>query len=606
MEIVERDLPQLIVGLDSLNDSANYVHIADVKENTNYYFPCCKGLIKPRAYRKDIDYQVQPHFYHETGGCSDETYIHYICKNWLFEKGCKFIVNDTTYEVDNIQVEKTLHTSFGDYRPDIIVTTTIGKVFYFEIKVSSKKTDLYAPKWDELGNDVVEVDTRYFINQKYKNDIPVFNLIYSDGVCFIKNYLRNDYEDTIAKRKLEWKRQDKLNYKIQWERLDWFWIEMQKYIGGENTDEDVLASFGKLDYSDKLWCYYTIKRKSCVDLKELFKDNINQYFLNILDSLKDEKISVVLKQVSPKIYEVQCRTEFSYLDYTLFEEEVIKVKVQKGNILSLDYEVDIRKGFSRLQERIKQCENILRRINHIYTLPYVKDISPYSHWASEKYNFCTLHFNVEFEDYIHNNSIKETIGKTSINTNQLSENYIKEAYERYKKEALVDLENEFMKYALINNQSYKNVIYELKSICDKTGYLQIRVSNDYRRITLLNGYSSIYEYEYNKQDIFGNFEESVKKEFVLCIEKQIEQYTKIKIYVDLINACKNKIWKAEEHGSSSIWLYLCDPTKNGRIIEYKNISLCHSDDIEKDIYNSMKSLLQYVENYHGIRFMEVR
>ena len=133
MEIVEKDLPQLIVALDSLNDDANYVHILDAKENTNYYCPCCKGVVKPRAYKKDKNYQVQAHYYHETGGCNEETFVHYICKTWLFEKGCKFIINNTQYEVKNIEVEKTLHTSFGDYRPDIIVTTTNGKIFYFEI-----------------------------------------------------------------------------------------------------------------------------------------------------------------------------------------------------------------------------------------------------------------------------------------------------------------------------------------------------------------------------------------------------------------------------------------------------------------------------------------
>ena len=45
LDIIEKDLPQLIVGLDSLDDSANYIHIEDVKENINYYCPCCKGLI---------------------------------------------------------------------------------------------------------------------------------------------------------------------------------------------------------------------------------------------------------------------------------------------------------------------------------------------------------------------------------------------------------------------------------------------------------------------------------------------------------------------------------------------------------------------------------
>lgn len=307
MEIIERDLPQLIVGLDSLDESANYIHIADVKENTNYYCPCCKGLIKPRAYKKDIEYQVQPHFYHETGGCSDESYIHYICKNWLFEKGCKFIVNSIKYEVDNIEIEKTLHTSFGDYRPDIIVTTTIGKVFYFEIKATNKKTELYTPKWDELGNDVVEVDTRYFINQKHQNEIPKFNLIYSDGICFIKSYSKTDYEETIAKRKLEWKRQDKLNYKIQWERLDWVWFEMQKYKQGEKSLDDVFVAFSKLDLFDKEICFDLLKKQSCIKgNNQKFRDIINQevkkYWENNASNLIGSEITFDSYNIEPRKY----------------------------------------------------------------------------------------------------------------------------------------------------------------------------------------------------------------------------------------------------------------------------------------------------------------
>lgn len=605
MEIVEKDFPQLIVALDSLNDDANYVHILDAKENTDYYCPCCKGIVKPRAYKKDKNYQVQAHYYHETGGCNEETFVHYICKTWLFEKGCKFIVNNIQYEVENIEVEKTLHTSFGDYRPDIVVTTTVEKIFYFEIKTTNKKTELYAPKWDELGNDVVEVDTRYFINQKYKDNVPVFNLIYSDGECFIKSYSRSDYEDIIAKRKLEWKRQDKLNYKIKWEQLDWFWIEMQKYIVGESTDENVLESFNKLDYSDKLWCYYTIKRKSCVDLKEPFKNNINQHFLNMLDSIKNDKISILLKQVSPKIYEVQCRIEFLYLDYTLFEEETTKVKVQKGDILSLDYEEDIRKGFSRLQEHIKQCENILKRVKHISNLSYVKSIAPHSHWASEQYNFHNLYFDIEFEDYIHNKSIKEKIGETSIVSRNISESFIEEKYNKYKNDKLVDLENEIIKTALMNNQLYQNVISELTDICNQYDYLKIRVSNDYRRITLLNGCTLVFEYEYYKQDLFGEFENDIRELFVEYINKQIEQYEKIVEYVELVNACKNKMWKITHFDGNFITLYLLEPSTN-KELKFKYISLCNSNDIRKDIYDNMKYLLEYAESQYGIRFVEVR
>ena len=303
LDIIEKDLPQLIVGLDSLDDSANYIHIEDVKENIHYYCPCCKGLIKPRAYKKDIDYQVQAHFYHETGDCSEETYIHYICKNWLFEKGCKFIVKDVEYEVDYIEIEKTLHTSFGDYRPDIIVSTSIGKVFYFEIKTTNRKSALYAPKWDELGNDVVEVDTRYFVNQKHKNDVPEFRLIYSDGECFIKSYSRADYEDTIAKRKLEWKRQDKLNYKIQWERLDWFWHNLTNYKCYNNQEDHVVNSFQKLQFDDMDFVISIVRKMKCLVLYQKLIPFINKAFY---EKIKAYKISpyedIKFIQESPRIF----------------------------------------------------------------------------------------------------------------------------------------------------------------------------------------------------------------------------------------------------------------------------------------------------------------
>lgn len=353
MEIIERNSPQLIVGLDSLDDSANYIHIADVKENINYYCPCCKGLIKPRAYKKDVDYQVQPHFYHETGGCSEETYIHYICKNWLFEKGCKFIINSIEYEVDHIEIEKTLHTSFGDYRPDIIVTTTTGKTFYFEIKVSNKKTELYAPKWDELGNDVVEVDARYFINQRYKNDIPEFNLIYSDGECFIKSYSRTDYEDTIAKRKLEWKRQDKLNYKIQWERLDWFWVEMQEYKKGNKTIDDVLITFTKLDLFDKEICFDLLKKQSCIkENNQKFRDIIN---IEVKEYWNNNAISLIGNEITFDYYSIEPRNHIEIC----YRFTAINRTCQSGN-----YSFGNQEWIVRPSIILAIIDGIIRQINY--------------------------------------------------------------------------------------------------------------------------------------------------------------------------------------------------------------------------------------------------
>lgn len=595
-------MPQLIVALDSQNESANYIHIDDVKEDKLYYCPCCKGIVKPRAYKKNKDYIVQPHFYHETGGCDEETFVHFICKNWLFVKGCRFIVNGIEYEVDNVDIEKTLHTSFGDYRPDIVVYTTSNKVFFFEIRTTARKTESYIPKWDELGNDAVEVDTRYFINQKNQNNIPDFKLIYSDGKCFIKSYSESDYE-SIAKRKLEWKRQDKLNYKIQWERLDWFWTKLQDYKNNITSMESVLEYFHYLDYSDKLWIYHSIRNKYCVVLKNEFRNDINQHFYDMINSFQDDNIKVFVNQISPRIYEIKYKSELYYLDYKLHEESILKVKLSKGDILSLNYKREVEDTISYLNNRISQSKQYLETLNTISKLPYIKSITPYSHWASEQYNLHELIFTICFEDYVHNQHIKESLGKINLNLFNLSENYVHEKYNDLKKTSLVNLVNEFIKFALKNNQRYQDVIRKLNEICKNNKYLRIIVSNDCRRITLLNGYSYIFEYEYSKQDKFGIFEKDVLKNFLFYIDQQISLCKEIESYIDLVNSCQNRLWKITSFDGTFIILNLYDP-KSSRLVDYMRIQLNNPSDIKDKILNGMKSLLAHSEHCYGIRFME--
>lgn len=299
----------MIVALDSTDEAANYIHIADAKENANYYCPCCKGLIKPRAYKKDVKYQVQPHYYHESGGCSEESFVHYICKTWLFEKGCKFIVSNIEYEVDSIETEKTLHTKFGDYRPDIIVNTESGKTFFFEIKYSNCKTELYAPKWDELGNDVVEVDTREFINNKHGCTIPEFKLIYSNGECFIKSYSRTDYEEIIAKTKLQWKRQDKLNYKIKWERLDWFWTILQNYFCEKDTLSNLCDAFANIEFKDQKFILSKFKSGKHKEVKKYLEN----YYSNAkeIENVRLKKFTDVIRKLNK---------EFGYSSTNLYED----------------------------------------------------------------------------------------------------------------------------------------------------------------------------------------------------------------------------------------------------------------------------------------------
>ncbi len=552
MDIINKDLPQLIVGLDSLDDSANYIHIEDAKENTNYYCPCCKGLIRPRAYKKDIDYQVQPHFYHETGGCSDETYIHYICKNWLFEKGCKFIVRNTEYKVDYIEVEKTLHTSFGNYRPDIIVTTSIGKVFYFEIRTTNRKSILYAPKWDELGNDVVEVDTRYFINQKYKNNVPEFNLIYSDGHCYIKSYSRTDYEDTIGRRKLEWKRQDKLNYKIQWERLDWFYIHLRNYIANQEVFEDLKEAFCNLEYSDKVWVYENIKNKSCTNMKSCFSEIINIEFIEWLKLLKnqfkDEKFSAYYLQHSKTIY-------YFYVDYY---EEGYKTNVFSRRFRSkcgIWIKETIDDIYSICNKNSKYLHDKLYQIHELERIPYVKRISPTYDYAKTRYEIDNIYFNIVFQGNLYNKYIKSYIGTDSwVRLNKITSDYLYSNYLYFLEQSRNNfLNNELYKLVLKSDKKFTENIKIIQEKCNSLKGFSLSISYDLQEIKLYYHSNCLMEWYFYDEYLFGQFENDFLALFYKTIEEKIltlklsrnfkAKITKtINFYANQINKCKNGYW----------------------------------------------------------------
>lgn len=398
---VYKDLPQLIVALDSLDDDANYIHIQDAKEGIEYYCPCCKGIVKPRAYKDDKEYQVQAHYYHENGGCNEETFLHYICKTWLFDIGCKFKIEDNIYYVEKIETEKTYETSFGGYRPDITVHTTIGKVFFFEIKYSNKKTEHYIPKWDELGNDVVEVDVRYFINQKFENDIPKFNLIYSNGECFIKTYTRKDYDDLIAKRKLEWKRQDKINYKIMWERLDWFWLRIQDYKLNNCDIENVKKAFCELSDKDKELCFEIIKKMSCIkEYNEYFRSIIN-YYLKInftkdyIQNLVDNTVVVNnIEFVEKDRMRINCTYKPNDMDWNINVShyskewifrysEIIKLiaKINDESERYIEHEINSSNFNRTVYPAIKNIENLLT--NTIWYIKYTepKEVGIYNNYC---------------------------------------------------------------------------------------------------------------------------------------------------------------------------------------------------------------------------------
>lgn len=296
-------VPELMYALDSLSEHADWKNVYNVSGDDVCYCPICLGKVKLwNGQDPNKIYKKQRCFHHIDGSCSQESQVHFAYKNWLLEKGSKFKVNDKLYEVESAVVEKTIHTSFGDYRPDITIQTSCGKTFLVEVAYSSKKTDQYIYKWDEIGNDVLEIDVNEQMYTVATNEIPSFKLIYSSetGECHIKRYITQEYDDLITSRKIYWKRKDILEYKIKWEQLDWFWRELQNFYSNTSTMESVIESFVKMDSKDQKFVCTHLKGKH-LNLKHALEKHYTD---------KDDLKKAHLKHISSVIKKLN--KEFGY------------------------------------------------------------------------------------------------------------------------------------------------------------------------------------------------------------------------------------------------------------------------------------------------------
>ena len=300
-------VPELMYALDSLSEHADWKNVYSVSGDDVCYCPICLGKVKLWNGQDPYKiYKKQRCFHHIDGACSQESQVHFAYKNWLLEKGSKFKVNDKLYEVESAVVEKTIHTSFGDYRPDITIQTYCGKTFFAEVAYSSKKTDQYIYKWDEIGNDVLEIDVNEQMYTVATNEIPSFKLIYSSetGECYIKRYTTQEYDDLITSRKIYWKRKDILEYKIKWEQLDWFWRELQNFYSNTSTIESVIESFVKMDSKDQKFVCTHLKGKH-LNLKHA----LEKHYTN-----KDDLKEAHLKHISCVVKKLNKEFGYSTLD----------------------------------------------------------------------------------------------------------------------------------------------------------------------------------------------------------------------------------------------------------------------------------------------------
>lgn len=542
MDIFEY-LPQLIVAYDGNDEFANLIHVKKANKDNNYFCPCCGGSVKPRALDSTKE---QSHYYHVTGKCTKESQLHFFCKNWLFDEGSKFYVNDSLFEVESIEIEKPYETPFGKYIPDVTVHTTIGIDIYFEMFFTNRKTgDDYFCKWDYLGNDVVEVNIKEYMFKTDVNTIPIFTYLYHDGNCYSKPYIKRDlYANTIARIKRELTRQKVLNYKARIEQLDWFWQE----IRNNKSKEEILNVISEMDYEDMISCYEIIKRKQCVSyLKSDVLDLINQKVVSevreSLDLPYDENIYFDLEHVKGRTYKAGIRLNIKteHITYNKlisthkywmsfdsikgFPKIVFSKNIfNKSEIIISDKDTKellmVYDDANELQKQILKCEDIISSLEKdIYKIRMNNDLYTVLFKTDGKFEtlFENKHVGIHDIDELINEINKE----------------------------IDDRENKTFLNNLFDLDEYKSFLSYIKKINDIDICIDIEdyighLKNGIRLQLVICG-RKFYDNEL-KRDI-NDFMEHVKK-CKSIIQDFIKTHQIIFNIVSQINNCNNNYWEA--------------------------------------------------------------
>lgn len=610
-------LPQLIVAYDRNDEFANLIHVKKAKQDTDYYCPCCGGIVKPRALDST---KKQSHYYHVTGKCTKESQLHFFCKNWLFEKGSKFYIDDNLFKVDSIDIEIPWDTPFGKYKPDITVYTSSGETIYFEIFFSNRKTgDDYFCKWSYLGNAVIEINVREYMCKTDESVIPQFTYLYHDGVCYSKTYIKRDlYATTIAKIKGELTRKKNPDYKARIEKLDWFW---QKIIEN-NSKEDVLKCIDSMPYEDAVSCYEIIKRKQCVShLKKDVLNTINKKVIkevgNSIGLPFDENVCFDLEHYSGRTYRIGIRLTV-HTKHIVYDDFYLRCKYNGWNFeMATGYPKIIFKKNIFSVEEIEIPKNKISELEDIFnkTVEYRKQLIDYE---KELLKFEKNGYKVRF------NNNRYTVLKTTETNNfesilegryiekldidLLSQEIQQELRDRAEKDFLENYIKRKEAQALISNlRNYKNVGVKVhvgyKKSCNKD-----QASGIYLDLEIYNGtiYTKKLSIDKNK---FFDVIESAKQE----IDNFIEKYNIVIDLVSKINNCKNGFWKSgltfnrfevlcleidQKYIKPSEWHITQER------IEISDSYLSSNEKLRNAITRKMKLVIKNMEKY-GYRVMEV-
>lgn len=611
MDIFEY-LPQLIVAYDGNDEFANLIHVKKAILGNDYYCPCCGGTVRSRALDSNKE---QSHYWHQTGKCTKESQLHFFCKNWLFEEGSKFYIDNELFEVASIDIEKAYSTPFGDYKPDITVYTTNEKTIYFEIFFTNRKTgDDYFCKWESLGNDVVEVNIKEYMFKTDSDTIPSFTYLYHDGVCYSKPYVKRDlYANTIARIKHELTRQKVLNYKARIEQLDWFWQEIRN-----NTRESILNVVSKMEYEDMVSCYGIINKKHCVsylkdDILEIINKKVISEVRESLDLPHDENVYFDLKHIKGRTYEAGIRLNIK-TDHILYDAFYIS---NEDNCCNSSLKNQLKIVFSKNIYTFKEIELSEKEIKCLkerfeITLRYKKQLLVFEeelrHFEKDNYmvrvknNFYTVlakKENNNCEIIFENHYIND------FNINKLNDEI---------NQKILEITNHKFLNALFTSDEYNSFLSKMKN------YENIDIRIDIRKYTgyYKNGIKFklyISERCVYSEELAPNFYDFIKNtiECESLVQAFVDSYSTILNLVNNMNSCKNNFWKVrfyfDYNGYPSVEIdqKIFTPKKYLTFVKisFEDFILTDENRIKDSLKYGMLHVLKNMEKC-GYRVMEVR
>lgn len=436
--------------------------ITDANKDIEFVCPICGEVVKPRAIHSD---KISQHFYHvNASDHSSETIMHWWYKNAYMIQGDVFKVKHNgvvkNYICDSIEIEKSFNTSFGTYKPDVVVNTACGKQIFFEYNYKSKKNVCdYEEKWIELGNDVVEISIKDLLNAS----IRTFPCIFIDGVVVGKS--RSERYGVIEKHIVT----NKITEVSRIKYLNGFLRDVYRYNKGIIDIDDLSIIIDNMNDVDKLFIPKMLGKLKCHNVLSDYSDNKLRYAKNILNE-------ILIKKQLPI-------NEYQWIVTSRYSQKWTKSRGCRFNntIIIMMYSYSKMYNYNRCQ-----------------------------------YNECPTGFEVLF---VNDDSIRAKIERSAENEIERMKNIKKDSFEKYLREKRYKYDRLILNY--INQLNTQDYNVSSTEICHSR-FPSIRENFDV--LNTINGYKGVGRYKeierivFDKCNVLNDYYEA-KIEHYQCIER---------------------------------------------------------------------------------------